>query len=112
MDQDLTPVDLPMENIKCEFDASGFVHGKKNKHELMEEFNMEEKILEICNSVDDSIDYTSTSLIDDGLLDSVTLISIISEFTDEFDVYIPYEEIIPENFNSIKSMAELVEKYV
>ena len=78
----------------------------------MEEFNMEEKILEICNSVDDSIDYTSTSLIDDGLLDSVTLISIISEFTDEFDVYIPYEEIIPENFNSIKSMAELVEKYV
>lgn len=73
---------------------------------------MEEKILEICEGVDDSIDYTSTALIDDGILDSVTLISIISEIGDEFDLEIPYEEIIPENFNSIKSMAELVEKYV
>lgn len=73
---------------------------------------MEEKILEICKGVDDSIDYTSTTLIDDGVLDSVTLISIVSEFTDAFNVYIPYEEIIPENFNSIKAMAELVEKYV
>ncbi len=73
---------------------------------------MEEKILEICEGVDSSIDYTSTALIDDGILDSVTLISIISEIGDEFDLEIPYEEIIPENFNSIKSMAELVEKYV
>lgn len=73
---------------------------------------MEEKILEICKGVDDSIDYTSTALIDDGLLDSVTLIGIISELSDAFDVYIPYEEIAPENFNSIKTMAELVEKYV
>lgn len=73
---------------------------------------MEEKVLEICKEVDDSIDYTSTTLIDDGVLDSVTLISIISELSDEFDVSIPYEEIIPENFNSVKAMAELVEKYV
>lgn len=73
---------------------------------------MEEKILEICKGVNDTIDYTSATLVDDGLLDSVTLISIVSELSDSFDVYIPYEEIIPENFNSIKSMAELVEKYV
>lgn len=73
---------------------------------------MEEKILEICKGVDDSIDYTFNTLIDDGVLDSVTLISIVSEMSDVFDVYIPYEEIIPENFNSIKAMAELVEKYV
>lgn len=72
---------------------------------------MEEKILEICKGVNNTIDYTSTKLIDDGLLDSVTLISIISEFSDNFDVYVPYEEIIPENFNSIKAMAELVERY-
>ena len=64
---------------------------------------MEEKILEICEGVDSSIDYTSTALIDDGILDSVTLISIISEIGDEFDLEIPYEEIIPENFNSIST---------
>ncbi len=72
---------------------------------------MEEKILEICKSVDDSIDYSSKALVDEGLLDSITLVGIISEFTDRFDVYIPYEEIIPKNFNSIKSMAGLVERY-
>lgn len=73
---------------------------------------MEEKILAICSEVDDSIDFTSTTLIDDGLLDSVTLIKLISELTDAFGVDIPYEEIIPENFNSVKAMAELVQKYV
>lgn len=72
---------------------------------------MEEKILELCKGVEANIDYTSEKLIDDKLLDSVTLISIISELSDEFDVSIPYEEIIPENFNSIKAMAKLVEKY-
>lgn len=73
---------------------------------------MEEKIMEICKEIDGSIDFTSTALIDDGLLDSVTLIKLISEFTDAFGVEIPYEEIIPDNFNSVKAMAELVQKYV
>lgn len=72
---------------------------------------MEEKVLEVCKSIDSSIDYTSERLIDDKLMDSVTLIDIIAELSDQFDVSIPYEEIIPENFNSIKAIAELVEKY-
>lgn len=72
---------------------------------------MEEKILEICKSVDDSIDYDRDDLIDGGYLTSVTLISIIAELTDEFDIEIPYEDIIPENFNSIAAIADLVESY-
>lgn len=72
---------------------------------------MEEKILELCKGVDDSIDYTKTDLIDGGYLTSVTLISIIAEITDEFDIEIPYEDIIPENFNSIAAIAKLVESY-
>ena len=31
---------------------------------------------------------------------------------DELDIEIPYEEIMPENFNSIDAMTALVEKYV
>lgn len=73
---------------------------------------MRERIMEICKSVDASIDFNSDALIDDGLVDSVTLIEIISEISDEFDVEIPYEEIIPENFNSLDAIVELVEKYV
>ena len=44
--------------------------------------------------------------------DSVTLVEIASELMDEFDIEIPYEEIMPENFNSIDAMSALVEKYV
>ena len=73
---------------------------------------MKEKILEICQSVDDSVDYTSTTLIDDNALDSVTLIEIVSELMENFDIEIPFEEVTPENFNSIDGMVSLVEKYV
>ncbi len=73
---------------------------------------MKEKILEICKGIDDSIDFTSTELIDGGLVDSVTLVEIATELMDAFNIEIPYEEIIPANFNSIDAMAELVEKYV
>ena len=73
---------------------------------------MKEKILEICKGIDESIDFTSTELIDGGLVDSVTLVEIATELMDAFNIEIPYEEIIPANFNSIDAMAELVEKYV
>ena len=49
--------------------------------------------------------------VDDGTLDSLTVVGIISALSSEFDVELPYEEIIPENFNSIDAMAELIEKY-
>ena len=66
----------------------------------------------ICMSVDDSIDFTSTELIDGGLIDSVTLVEIATELMDELNIDIPYEEITPENFNSVDAITSLVERYV
>ena len=63
-------------------------------------------------SVDDSIDFTSTELIDGGLIDSVTLVEIATELMDELNIDIPYEEITPENFNSVDAITSLVERYV
>ena len=73
---------------------------------------MREKVLEICMGIDDTIDFASEELIDGGMIDSVTLVEIATELMDEFNIDIPYEEITPENFNSVDAMTSLVEKYV
>ena len=58
------------------------------------------------------IDFESSDeLVDDGTIDSLTIVSVIASLQEEFDVEFPYEEIIPENFNSLDSIAELIEKY-
>ena len=72
---------------------------------------MEEKVLEVLSGEFPQIDFTaSDALVDDGILDSLTIVSIISTLNMEFDIEIPYEEIIEENFNSIKGLAVMVER--
>ena len=57
------------------------------------------------------IDFLSSDeLVDDGILDSLTLTGIIAALTMEFGITIPYEEIIEENFNSVDGMATMVER--
>ena len=73
---------------------------------------MREEILKICESVDVQVDFKSTALIDNNEIDSVSLIEIVSEIMDQFDIEIPFEEVVPENFNSVDAMVRLVEKYV
>ena len=50
------------------------------------------------------------TLINDHYLDSLSILSLISELEDEFDIVIPTVEIIPDNFNSVKSMMALINK--
>ena len=67
------------------------------------------ELLEILENLHPEVDFdTCTTLIDDKILDSFDIITIISEINEEFDVVIPTEEIIPENFNSAKALHELV----
>lgn len=72
---------------------------------------MEEKILSLLSAEYPEIDFSaSDALVDDGTLDSLTITGIIAALIMEFDITIPYEEIIEENFNSISGMAKMVEK--
>ena len=74
---------------------------------------MKEKILDILAENYPEIDFESSDeLVDDGTLDSLTVVGIISVLSAEFDVELPYEEIVPENFNSVDAMATLFEKYM
>ena len=72
---------------------------------------MKEKLLNIFKEEFSDIDFElSTALIDDGILDSIVLVELISIISMEFGVSIPYEEIIPENFNSVDAMAQMLER--
>lgn len=70
-----------------------------------------EKLIEILESLQPEVDYeTTTNLVDGRYLDSLTILSLISEIEDCFDVEIPTTAIIPANFNSAKSIFELITK--
>lgn len=69
-----------------------------------------EKLLEILKGVRPDVDFENeTGLIDDGILDSFDVVSIISEIDDSFGVQIRVTELDPENFNSISSLWALVQ---
>lgn len=68
-----------------------------------------ERLIEILEEIDDGVDYENcTTLIDDGILDSLAIISLVAEIEEEFDVQIPTVEIVPSNFNSAKAIWNLV----
>ena len=70
-----------------------------------------DKLIEILTDLNPEVDYkTCEDLVDGRHLDSLTILSLISEIEDEFDVEIPTVEIIPANFNSAKSIYALITK--
>lgn len=71
---------------------------------------MKEKIYTLLTEEFPDIDFNETGLIDNGILDSINLVEIISCLSMEFGVEIPYEEIIPDNFNSVQEIADLLER--
>lgn len=70
-----------------------------------------ERLIEILEELQPGVDFnTADNLVDGRILDSLTILSLIAEIEDEFDVEIPTVEIIPSNFNSAKSIWALIEK--
>ncbi|MDE6999428.1 MAG: acyl carrier protein [Lachnospiraceae bacterium] len=72
---------------------------------------MEDRILSLLAEEYPEIDFASSeALVDDGILDSLTITGIIAALSMEFDITIPYEEIVENNFNSITGLARMVER--
>lgn len=70
-----------------------------------------EKLLELLKGVRPDVDFENeTALIDDGLLDSFDVVSIISEIDDVFGVQIRINELDPDNFNSTEAIWNLIQK--
>jgi acyl carrier protein len=70
-----------------------------------------EAMLDILKGLHPEVDFENcNTLIDDKIIDSFDIVTIISEINDEFDVSVPVEEIIPKNFNSAKALYAMVER--
>ena len=70
-----------------------------------------EKIIEILQSIRPEENFSdSDNFIEDGLLDSFDLITLVTELDKTFSISIDGVDIIPENFKSIESIRQLLQK--
>jgi len=70
-----------------------------------------ERLLQILNEIRSDVDYENeTALIDDGILDSLDVVSLVSELNDAYDIEIDMDELVPENFNSVQAILDMIER--
>ena len=71
---------------------------------------MKKQIIEILSEICPGIDFeTETALIDDGLIDSLDIVAVVTELMEAFDVELGVDDLTPENFNSVEATEELIE---
>ena len=72
---------------------------------------MMERLYEILEDIQPGVNYKECeTLIDGHFLDSLSIIALLAELEDEYDITIPAVEIIPANFNSAKAMWKMIQR--
>lgn len=70
-----------------------------------------EELKKILQELHPEIDYENCeNLVDGGYFDSLDIVNLIVSISDEFDISVPPQEIIPENFNSMKAIYAMIER--
>ena len=72
---------------------------------------MRKQIIEILSEICPGVDFeTETALIDDGLIDSLDIVAVVTELIEAFDVELGVDDLTPENFNSVEAIEDLIER--
>lgn len=73
---------------------------------------MEEKILAMIKDINEEATVTDydMDLLKNEALDSLGIAQLVAALEEEFDLEIDAEDIVPENFQTIRAIAALVEK--
>ena len=80
------------------------------KATIMEE---RETILDILDELAPGAEVEGcTTLVDDRVLDSLTIVALVAELEDAFDITIPAVEVVVENFNSVDGLTAMVKRLV
>lgn len=69
-------------------------------------------LIELLEEIRPDVDFTDTdSLVDGNVLDSFDIINIVGSINDKYGISLEVEDIIPQNFNSLESINNLILKY-
>lgn len=72
-----------------------------------------EKLIELLETLKPNVTFTKdTRLVDDKIFDSLGMISLVAEIANEFDVVISPMEIVPENFETVETLYEMIEELI
>lgn len=70
-----------------------------------------QKLMEILMEINPNIDYENEKkLIDGKVLDSFSIVNLVAEISETFDIIISPKYLIPENFNSVEAMWNMIQK--
>lgn len=72
---------------------------------------MNEKLIEILEEIQPEVDYeTCRDLVDGHYLDSLSILALVAELEEAYDVTIPTTEIVPDNFNSAEAIFMMLQR--
>ncbi len=72
---------------------------------------MKEELLELLADIRPEFDFSeSTNFIEEGMLDSFDIVSLVTAIDDKYQVAIDGVDIIPENFSNLESIESLINK--
>ena len=70
-----------------------------------------DKIYSILSELRPEFDYhSSEDFIEDGMLDSFDMISLVNEIESQYHILIDSLDIVPENFSSAERIAKVIQK--
>lgn len=74
---------------------------------------MVDRLLAILEEIRPEHDFTnSRNFIEEGLLDSFDIVTLVAALEEEFDISIDGEDVTPENFQNIKTLQLLLQRYL
>jgi acyl carrier protein len=72
---------------------------------------LKKKILAFLTEIRPEFDFaTSSNFIEEGMLDSFDIVSLVASLDEEFGISIDGTEILPENFSDVDSIFQLLIK--
>lgn len=74
---------------------------------------MKERILQVLSELRPEYDFTEPGhdFVEEGMIDSLDIVSIVDVAEEEFGASIPGTEILPENFKDIDAIVRIITKY-